>query len=202
MRLLLLFVVLMVACPWPVIAGSTLFRGTGTMSSAGFLPVKTEQFVATVVMGISNDDRLQIGYQAKFSDGSKEQLALVLTQTNPELPSGEAELRTHSGSRHRGDGFLGVVGSWSETDDGYLVKFVKEDRSKLEIAIDIENSPTKIGGDLIPDVKVTITISDSAPDDRGELTVNWKILSRLDFNALMRDDDNSADSLLEELFAN
>ena len=202
MRLSLLFIVFVVVCPWQVIAGSTLLRGTGTVSSAGFLPSRTEQFVATVVMGISNDDRLQIGYQAKFSDGSKEQLAIVLTQTDPEVPSGEAQLQTHSGSRHRGDGFSGMLGTWSETDDGYRVKFVKEDRSKLEIVIDIENSPTKIAGDLIPDMKVTITTSDSAPDDRSELTVNWKILSRLDFNALMRDDDNSADSLLKELFAN
>lgn len=191
-------------------ARDILYRGTGVVAKSGFLAPTPVNFVATVIMGVSSDGKLRIGYKAEFSDGSSEKLALQLTEesateVNREAqPSqGEAKLLIHSGTRQRADGFSGASGTWAETDDGFRVEFTREDGSKMEMVIDIQTSPTKIGGDMIPDVKITITVHDlPSPDVRDGITYDWKILSRLDFNALMRDDDTSTEALLEELFGN
>ena len=192
-------------------ARDMLYRGTGVVSKSGFLAPTPVNFVATVIMGVSSDGKLRIGYKTEFSDGSSgDKLALLLTEgsateVNREAKAsrGEAKLLIHSGTRQRADGFSGASGTWTETDDGFRVEFTREDRSKMEMVIDIQTSPTKIGGDMIPDVKITITVRDlPSPDVRDGITYDWKILSRLDFNALMRDDDTSTEALLEELFGN
>lgn len=191
-------------------AGSTqtmLFRGTGVVSKSGFHTPAPVKFVVAAVMDISNDDRVKFGYKAEFSDGSSEKLALELSGTDAytegEPRKGKAELLVHSGTRQRAEGFAGASATWTEIDgDGMQVEFTREDGSKMEIVFTMQTSPSRMG-DMIPDIKTTITVNDLPnPNVRDGIAFNWEILSRLDFNALMRVDDTSADVLLKELFDN
>ena len=70
----------------------------------------------------------------------------------------------------------------------------------MEIVFTMQTSPSTMG-EIVPDIKKTITVNDLPnPNVRDGIAFNWKILSRLDFNALMRVDDTSAEVLLKELF--
>ena len=188
-------------------ARSTLFRGTGIVSKSGFHTPAPAKFVVTVVMEISDDESVKFGYKAEFSDGSSEKLALVLrgaeVNRGDELRKGKAELLVHSGTRQRAEGFAGASATWTAIDDdGMQVEFTREDGSKMKIVFSMQTSPSRMG-DMIPDVKTTITVNDLPnPDVRDGIAFNWEILSRLDFNALMRVDDTSAEVLLKELFGN
>ena len=185
---------------------SMLFTGTGVVSKSGFHTPTPVKFVVTVVMDIStDDDSVKWGYKAEFSDGSSEELALVLSgaevNREDEPRKGRAELLVHSGTRQRAEGFAGASATWTEIDgDGMRVEFTREDGSTMEIVFTMQTSPSTMG-EIVPDIKKTITVNDLPnPNVRDGIAFNWKILSRLDFNALMRVDDTSAEVLLKELF--
>lgn len=195
--------IVLVLSSWEAAGRDVLFRGSGVLTklySKSPNQQITQDFVATAVLKITKSDELQIGYKAVFSDKSEKTLALELTE---DASTGEAmaQIRTTSGN---GQGELSdIIGVVAETENGYHVVFKKEDESLLEVVVDIHDSPTNIGGDLIPDVHMTITTNDwSASDSSDPAVFNLKLTSRLDFNALMRNDDNSFELLVEELFGN
>ena len=182
-----------------VMARNALFIGTGVVLKSGFLIHKPAEGVVTVVFDVINDKAVRLGYKAIFPDASEEKLALVLNDADVYRGKGgsrgEAKLLIHSGDHHRGDGLAGESGTWSEGDDGdngFRVKFSRADGATLEILVSKKRHSPSTMVDMIPDLALTINVND--------FLFSWEILSRLDFDALMRVNDTSAEALLEELF--
>ena len=193
-----------------VMARNVIFRGTGLVSKSSFLINKPVEGVVSVVFDATNDKAVRLGYKVVFPDGNEEKLALVLNDADVYREEGgsrsEAKLLVHSGDYHRVDGFAGTSGTWFEADAGddigFRVKFTRDDGATLNLNIVSKEQPSTMG-DTIPDMAFTINVNDlSNPDVRDGIVFNWVIQSRLDFNALMRVDDTSAEALLEELFGN
>ena len=182
-----------------------LFRGSGVLTkfhSQNPQQQVTQDFAAIVIMGVSKDEKLQIGYKVVFSDESEKTLALELA-LDDSTEEVSAQVRSRLGDGQNEDNLSGLPGVVAETEKGYQILFKKEDESLLEVVIDIQNSPTNIGGDLIKDVHMTITTNDwSASGSSDPAVLNLQITSRLDFNSLMRNDDDSYELLLKELFGN
>ena len=180
-----------------------LFRGSGTLTkfhSQSHHQQVTQDFVATAILGISKDDKFQVGYKAVFSDGSEKTLALELTE-DASTGKVSAQIRSHSGSGQNQDDLSWGTAVVAELENGFQSIFKKEDNSLLEVVVDIQDSPTNVGGDLIKDIHMTITTNDWSVSDSSEPAVlNLQITSRLDFNSLMRNDDNSYELLFNELF--
>lgn len=186
---------------------TVLFRGEGrvykfTTGNNGPMGVK---FVATVVIDYSDGNAVRFGYKAEFSDGSEEKLALLLSDED------KAKLLVHSGTRQRADGFAGASGTfWTEDDNDNRVfrveftrkDFTRENGSKMQIAVKEQSVPSAMG-ELVPDIKLAIIVKDlPSPENSDRTAYKWKFSSQLDFNALIRVEDASAEALEEELFGN
>ena len=187
-------------------ARPALFRGTAAVHNrvSGLNHNEVIKPTVAVVLDTSNDRVMRFGYKAVFPDGNEEKLALELLGDDIDR---KARIVVHSGDHLREDGFAGALGTWSDVeayynaDDGFRADFKREDGSTWGISARERRSTSTM--DAVPDTMLTVTVDDyPAPGDDLRLFFKWEIRSQLDFNALMRVDDTSAEALLEELFVN
>lgn len=178
-----------------------LLRGSGVLTK--FINQSshqaTENFVATVVLNTKGYKTLQLGYKAVFPDGREKTLALEITDS---LDEKSASL--HASSDLNQDELSRISSAITELEDGYQILFKKGHWSRLEVIVKFIETKGNHG---VADVKVDITTNEWATtffttDDNNPMESSWKIDARIDFNALMRHDDNSHEELVEELFGN
>ena len=171
---------------------NVLLRGSGVLTKfvSPSPHTSAKNFVAVVALNEVGNDKLRIGYKAVFPDGSVESLSLEVTDS---LDEKSARLYTK-----QTDNSI-ASDSIVEIEGGYHILFKDGDKSLLELIITFEEPEGNHG---MPDFKVEITTNEWSTSKENPKVSNWKIKSRLDYNALIRRDDNSYEELIEELFNN
>ena len=207
-------------------ARGVLYRGAGAVHKVNPLEMKSTEAIKHVmaVIDASNDKAMRFGYKAVFPDNGEQTVAIVLNEGDvlreDGIRRGEAQLIIRSGS-HYPQAFESA-GTWKATGEDYSfhAEFPREDGSNMEVIVSKElNSPSTMW-DAVPDIELNITVYDYPPASENVSNMppskdftdlyqslipmtmfqKWEMVSGLDFNAMLRAEDASANDLVEKLF--
>ena len=190
-------------------AGAVLYRGAGIVQK-NYPSAKFKKEIKNVMVGVdaSNNKVMRFGYKVFTPDGGEQTVAIGLNEGDvlreDGIRRGKAQLVIRSGSYY--PHAFESAGTWKATGEDYSfhAEFPREGGSSMEVIVSKElNSPSTMW-DAMPDVVLNISVNEYPPASetvtKPTPVREWKIASRLDFNALLQAGDTSAIDLVEELF--